>query len=127
MTFECDIGYFGKLVCLFINFFLLLNFNKAKAKVPNYHSLKLTFFLGGGGHPIRDTVQGKNQSRPVASSGKPLGERQLAIPLEIKIYTPYQDAGGTNDQVGQGFLDHSYLPPASGDSISNCTRRVVEI
>ena len=31
-------------------------------------------------HPIRDTIQGKNRSRPVASSGKPLGERQLAIP-----------------------------------------------
>ena len=46
----------------------------------------------------------------MASSGKPLGERQLAIPPEIKIYTPERDAGGTNDHVGQGLHDHSYLP-----------------
>ena len=46
----------------------------------------------------------------MASSGKPLGERQLAIPPEIKIYTPERDARGTNDHVGQGLLDHSYLP-----------------
>ena len=46
----------------------------------------------------------------MASSGKPLGERQLAIPPEIKIYTPEQDARGTNDQFGSSLLDHSYLP-----------------
>ena len=57
-------------------------------------------------HPIRDTIQGKKRSRPVASSGKPLGECQLAIPPEIRIYTPERDAGGTNDQVGQGLHDH---------------------
>ena len=46
----------------------------------------------------------------MASSRKTLGERQLAIPPEIKIYTPKRDAGGTNDHVGQGLHDHSYLP-----------------
>ena len=61
-------------------------------------------------HPLRNTVQGKNRSRSMASSGKPLGERQLAIPPEIKIYTPEWDAGGTKDHVGQGLHDHSYLP-----------------
>ena len=72
-------------------------------------------------HPIRDTVQGENRSRPVALSGKPLGERQLAIPAEIKIYTP--DARGTNDHVGQGLHDHSYLPCQSPGSCStqSCT------
>ena len=37
---------------------------------------------------------GEKQSRPMASSRKPLGERQLAIPPEIKIYTPERDARG---------------------------------
>ena len=45
----------------------------------------------------------------MASSGKPLGERQLAIPPEIKIYTPERDARGTNDHVGQGLHDHSLV------------------
>ena len=43
--------------------------------------------------PLR-CPSGEKRSRPMASSGKPLGERQLAIPPEIKIYTPERDARG---------------------------------
>ena len=78
-------------------------------------------------HPIRDTVQGENRSRPVALSGKPLGERQLAIPPEIQIYTPDRDAGGTNDHVGQGLLDHSYLLRPPGTYLGSCEPASVHI
>ena len=40
---------------------------------------------------------------------KTLGECQLAIPPEIKTYIPERDAGGTNDHVGQGLLDHFFV------------------
>ena len=45
----------------------------------------------------------------MASSGKPLGEHQLAIPPEIKIYTPERDARGMNDHVSQGLHDYFFL------------------
>ena len=79
----------------------------------------ITFFWGGASHKGY-----RSGEKPVSASGfvrKTPGRTSTSHSPVIKIYTP--DARGTNDHVGQGLHDHSYLPCQSPGSCStqSCT------
>ena len=61
----------------------------------------ITFFFGGGG-PLVGTPSGEKRSRPMVSSGKPLGHSSTDLCPWSKNYTPERDAGGTRDHFGSG-------------------------
>ena len=72
-------------------------------KIQVYHTLihvsgpVFFFFLAPQG-----CTSGEKWSRPMASSGKPLGHSSTDLCPGSKNYTPERDAGGTRDHFGNG-------------------------
>ena len=95
-----------------------------------YNDLSFLFFFGGGGAPL-GCPSGEKRPYPMASSGKPLGERQLAVPPGPNIILLSGMREETNDHVHQlsedGGSAGRMMPPPSPPTDTNVGRGIDDV